>query len=221
MGACSYDYDHSVMETREWPASEVSAIQVTTQNGHIAVVVADSDPIIADIERTIKAKNASDAEDNIDRVVVTDTIRDGVLVLDAEAPDDNPYVFGARFDIETSAVESLDLVTTNGGLDVTGLRGDVLGVTTNGGVNVTMTAIPHDGVVDLGSTNGGITLVVPANTSATFDATTTNGGVDVLGFPDVTFDTDDSTHKAGTLGAGEATIILRTSNGGIDIVAGG
>jgi len=43
----------------------------------------------------------------------------------------------------------------------------------------------------------------------------TNGLVSVTGFDDASYTTNTGTNKVGTLGAGEATITLRATNGNI------
>ena len=69
----------------------------------------------------------------------------------------------------------------------------------------------------LTNVNGDVLLSVPADVSATFSARTTNGSVNVEGFASPTYTTDETTHKAGTLGAGAATITLTTTNGNLTL----
>jgi len=70
-------------------------------------------------------------------------------------------------------------------------------------------------------TNGNATLSVPSDVSAMFDVRTTNGNVEVTGFPSVTYTTNEPTHKAGTIGTppGTAFITIVTVNGNVTLRA--
>ncbi|MCP5066361.1 MAG: DUF4097 domain-containing protein [bacterium] len=218
-GGCTYDHRYSVEESRDWPASEVSSLEVQTVNGRITVAVEGSDPITADIERWVSGRDQADAEEHIDCIEIDELLSGGNLRLEADQPKHGPRDYGATFEISTTALQYMDLQTSNGKVEVSGHDGDLDVQTTNGSVTADMIAFAKDGVVEIWTTNGGIDLVLPADVSATFEASTTNGGIDIVGFDDVDLDADGRTHKTGTLGGGDATITLSTTNGGITIVA--
>ena len=71
------------------------------------------------------------------------------------------------------------------------------------------------------ATNGDVTLTLPSDVSADFDASTTNGVVTVSGFSSVVYTIDQANHKAGTIGsgAGNAAIDIGVVNGDITIQA--
>jgi DUF4097 and DUF4098 domain-containing protein YvlB len=69
--------------------------------------------------------------------------------------------------------------------------------------------------MDVETTNGGITLLIPEDYSAEIETRTTNGGID-LGFP-VTVQGRIGRELRATLGDGGPTIRAITTNGGVHI----
>ncbi len=110
----------------------------------------------------------------------------------------------------------IDFRATNGGVTLTGVAGDVRGHTTNGGLHVELAGERWSGAgMDVETTNGGITLLIPEDYSAELVAGTTNGGIDV-GFP-VTVQGRIGRQLHATLGHGGPTIRAVTTNGGVHI----
>jgi hypothetical protein len=198
----------------------VNALEVYDVNGEIDVTVDGSDPITAGIERGIEARDQADAEANIDRIVVSESLSGGALRLEAGMPVDDPREYWADFDVRTAALDSVELHVANGVVAVTGHAGDIVVEVANGPISVSMPGLGADDAVTLSSSNGVIELTLPADVSATFSASTLNGTVDITGFSDLTLTTDTLEYKSGTLGAGEATITLSVDNGTISILAG-
>jgi hypothetical protein len=109
---------------------------------------------------------------------------------------------------------SVDLRTTNGGVNVSRGSGRVTGRTTNGGLNVRLDGTAWDGEgLDLETSNGGVTLVVPEDYNAELETGTVNGGLD-LDFP-LTVQGRINRRIEVTLGRGGAPIRAVTTNGGI------
>ena len=108
----------------------------------------------------------------------------------------------------------VEFETTNGGVKLIAVNGDVKGRTTNGGVDIDLDGTFWSGEgLDVETTNGGVKVTVPENYSARFEASTSNGGVNV-DYPGVTQNRrnrDISTQ----LGSGGAPIRVRTTNGGV------
>jgi hypothetical protein len=111
----------------------------------------------------------------------------------------------------------IDFRALNGGVHLTGVAGDVSGRTTNGGVTVELDGRRWEGTgMDVETTNGGVTLAVPADYSARLETGTVNGGIE-LDFP-VTVQGRLGKRLATTLGEGGATVRAVTTNGGVRIV---
>ena len=106
--------------------------------------------------------------------------------------------------------------TTNGGVRLVDVGGDVRGTTTNGGLHVELTGTRWDGAgLDARTTNGGVTLYVPAEYHAELETGTVNGGMD-FDFP-VTVQGRFARNLSTTLGDGGAPIRVRTTNGGVRV----
>jgi hypothetical protein len=120
----------------------------------------------------------------------------------------------------------LSFTTTNGGLHLKDLGGKVNGRTTNGGVHVALTGSQWQGEgLDVTTTNGGVHISVPNGYNAHLEVGTTNGRVHA-NVPGVhVADEEDSRgrrrHRARTisteLGRGGAPIRVRTTNGGVHL----
>jgi len=109
----------------------------------------------------------------------------------------------------------LDFATTNGGVTVFNASGNVSGETTNGGVTVTLVSQGFHGErVDLHTTNGGINVGLPDEISARIDASVVNGGVSVE--HPVKIQEKSRRRFKGTIGDGtQLELRVRTTNGGV------
>lgn len=122
--------------------------------------------------------------------------------------------------------------TSNGRITVAGLEGNGLFETSNGRVNLqgvvgSVAARTSNGAIlfsgemkpggqnRLTSSNGPVTVELKGTPSVTLDASTSNDKVDCA-LPILATKTG-STSLAGKIGAGEASLNIRTSNGGISI----
>ncbi len=109
-----------------------------------------------------------------------------------------------------------EFTTMNGGVRITDAGGSMHGRTTNGGVKVALTGSQWDGEgLDVTTTNGGVTLEMPADYTAHLETGTVNGGVRidfpvrVQGRLDRQLSTD--------IGSGGPTIRAVTTNGGVTV----
>jgi DUF4097 and DUF4098 domain-containing protein YvlB len=110
----------------------------------------------------------------------------------------------------------LDLETTNGGISLLAVAGDVNAETTNGGINVDLEGSRWDGAgLTARTTNGGVKLRVPEGFNADVEAATTNGGMD-FEFP-VTIQGRLNRRITTKLGNGGPPIRLETTNGGVTV----
>ena len=110
----------------------------------------------------------------------------------------------------------LDLGTTNGGIHLTEVAGNVRAETTNGGVSATLSGTTWDGEgLDLRTTNGSVTLEIPKGYNARLETGTTNGGFSI-DFP-ITVQGSLGRRISTTLGSGGPVIRATTVNGGVRI----
>jgi hypothetical protein len=108
--------------------------------------------------------------------------------------------------------------TTNGGVRLTDLAGRVNGSTRNGGLTVNLGGNRWDGEgIDVETSNGGVTVAVPEGYNAQLETRTTNGGFrsDIP----LTIQGELSSRRgvSAQLGEGGPTVRVRTTNGGLKI----
>ena len=112
----------------------------------------------------------------------------------------------------------IDFRTTNGGVTLAGLAGDVRGRTTNGGLRVELAGDSWAGDgMDVETTNGGVTMMVPDGYSAELEVGTTNGGIEI-DFPVTIQGRLGRRQLRTTLGDGGPAIRAVTTNGGVRVV---
>jgi hypothetical protein len=106
--------------------------------------------------------------------------------------------------------------TVNGGVKLANLGGDVKGRTSNGGVDVDLEGPGWRGEgLDVETSNGGVHLRIPEQYSARLETGTVNGGLNI-DFP-LTVQGRVDRQLSATLGSGGAPIRVRTHNGGVKI----
>jgi len=106
--------------------------------------------------------------------------------------------------------------TVNGGVKLVNLAGDVRGRTSNGGVDVDLDGPSWKGEgLDVETSNGGVHLRIPEQYSARLETGTVNGGFNI-DFP-LTVQGRIDRHIQADLGAGGAPIRVRTHNGGVKV----
>jgi hypothetical protein len=94
--------------------------------------------------------------------------------------------------------------------------GDVRGRTTNGGLKIQLSGSRWDGAgLDVATTNGGITFVLPDDFNAELESATTNGSLSV-DFPITVTGRIDRRLRT-QLGAGGPLLRAITTNGGVSI----
>ncbi|HJR61807.1 MAG TPA: DUF4097 family beta strand repeat-containing protein [Vicinamibacterales bacterium] len=110
----------------------------------------------------------------------------------------------------------IDFRTVNGGVSLTRIAGNVRGRTSNGGVTVDLDGSTWNGQgLEVETQNGGVTLAIPANYSARLETGTVNGRMNV-DFP-VTVQGRIGRTIDTQLGSGGPLIKVRTSNGGVNV----
>ena len=110
----------------------------------------------------------------------------------------------------------IDFRTVNGGVSLTRVAGNVKGRTSNGGVDVDLEGSTWNGDgLEVETQNGGVRMSIPANYSARLETGTVNGRMNIE-FP-VTVQGRFNRSIEAQLGSGGPLIKVRTNNGGVHI----
>jgi hypothetical protein len=120
----------------------------------------------------------------------------------------------------TSTSGRVEVNTTNGNIRLVGIQGATRASTTNGGIQAEIRRLDSGAGVELSTTNGDLTVVLPAGLKAQLEAMTTNGRVSV-GFPVEMVGRASSKMVRGRIGGGGAAVNLTTTNGDIVVKRAG
>jgi hypothetical protein len=106
--------------------------------------------------------------------------------------------------------------SVNGAVRVEGVAGQVVAETTNGSVHASYRAVPAEGSHRFATTNGSVTLRLPADARGTFRADTVNGSMST-DFPLDVHGSFMAKHLTGALGQGGGHFELKAVNGSVGI----
>jgi hypothetical protein len=225
------DYD-VFCEVRERTLSQRDVIEIDARaNGGITVTGWGRNEILVRARVFARARSERDAEDlaysvdlNFGRVIEADGPRNRRneswhVSYHVFAPyESNLDLISTNGGIHIAdVVGDIEFRVTNGGAHLEGVGGDVRGETTNGGLTITLSGDTWDGRgLDVETTNGGVTMYVPDDYNARLETGTVNGGID-LDFP-ITIQGRMNRRRITTeLGRGGPMIRATTTNGGVRI----
>lgn len=223
-----------------------SSFTLENTNGHITVRSWDQSRIRVVAEKRVESRDSDAARKVFSELRVEPSVSANAVHIMTHYPrrgSDGLFDWLAgtnvsmtvNYEITVPRSTNVDLDNTNGGIDVSDVRGsmhisntnghielarcagDVDAETTNGHVKAELSEVSTKGV-RLESTNGRITVALPKAISARVDAATTNGRINT-DLP-ITTTRFEKTSLRGTInGGGTADVKLRTTNGSIDIQA--
>lgn len=190
---------------KTFPLTAGGQLELTNVNGGVTIEAWDRNEVHVVAEKKVKAGSDEKAREVMGQVQVVVTPRAGALKVETKLPkrpdggffdwlSGNDVNVNVNYKVQVPRAAKLDVDTVNGGLQVTGTRGEADLETTNGGITVAQV----DGNLKLESTNGGIHVT---DSAGAVHASTTNGGIEVA-LRDLPDDSDLS---------------LSTTNGGVDI----
>ncbi len=221
----------SVCEVREWTLSAPGELSVdASPNGGISVEAWDRGQMQVRAKVHAWAETEADARDMVERI----DVKAGSSVSAKGPKADRHHGWAVSYRILVPRDTDLDLSSTNGGIAIGGIRGelrfrttnggidlqdvagDVEGRTTNGGVHVALSGPTWDGKgMSVQTTNGGVRMSLPSDYSAHLEAGTTNGGL-TIDFP-VTVQGKIDRKLSVDLGHGGPPVRITTTNGGVRI----
>ena len=235
----AYDTPYEEYGTLSWDAAGIREVYVKTVNGDLSVNPPADTLIFAEIIKTCWGIDLEDAKAHISDIEITDEVSgDGEkLTLEAKMSSSGPWGYAASFDVDLPDTVLVVLSNANGNIILNSRKSDAYCSSANGNI----AAMDHQGnlrilitngtiytstlmldsahMVELGATNGDIMVVLPSGQSASFNAGTTYGLVNIEGFADVEYQVNTPTQKIGRIGGGGTGIKVSTVNGNIDIIA--
>lgn len=220
-------------------------VSLRNTNGNVSIETWSRDSVQVVAEKRVRARDAEQGREAIEAIEIVVTERNGRLEIETEYPRESTgmfsWLFGRHVDASVSyelrvpASVELDVVTvngnvttegprgeqrlrsTNGRINVEGAGGSVEARTTNGSVEVEIDDADAQMDIEIGTTNGSITLYVPSDLRGRVEARTTNGSVRSDLPVTVTGEVSKRRMSAELNGGGAARIGLRTTNGSIRI----
>jgi hypothetical protein len=223
---------------RTYAVAAGGRIEIVNTNGRITAEPADGGTVEVTIERRARATTDEAAREMLQRIEIREETDGGNVRLETRTPSSSGFGgHEVRYLVRVPSGVHVDLRTTNGGVQVTGLDGEIRarttnggiqgralrtsvveGRVTNGGVDVELaTALEADGQVQLDCTNGGVRLALPADSRAAVSARAVNGGVSIEGLRLEATGEQSRRRIEGTLNGGGARVALSTTNGGVRI----
>jgi hypothetical protein len=235
----AYDTPYEEYGTLSRDATGIREAFIKTVNGDLSANPSIDTLIFAEIIRTCWGKDLEDARAHIADIEIIDQVSTGgdKFSLEAIMSSGGPWGYATSFDVDLPDSVVVVLSNANGNIMVNSRKSDAYCSSVNGNIavmhhqgnlNVLITngsiyagtlMLDSAHVIELGATSGDIMVVLPAGQSASFDAGTTFGLVNVEGFANVEYQVDTPTRKIGRIGNGGASIKVITVNGDIDILA--
>ncbi len=227
-------------ESAEWRKTyDLSAggrIEVRNVNGKIEVRPSDGRTVEVLAVKTARGASADAAREALGKIEIVENVESDVIRIETKLPRASGFFQSngdVHYTVKVPAATATEVITVNGGVEVTGLSGrvraettnggivgrDMSGAleasTTNGGIDVEMARIAEGGL-RLDCTNGGIKVRLPGDARATISASVTNGGIDTDGLQ---LETTQSSRRRleARLNGGGPSIRVEGTNGGIQI----
>jgi len=231
-----YGRSFSHCEIKEQPVPAGGIITVDgKQNGGVSIKGWERNDILMRAKIETRAPTQAEA-DSLAQQVRIETV---ALNIHAEGPESrDKYQWYVSYEIFVPRRSDLSLTANNGGISISDVAGKinfktmnggvslrrvggaVEGSTMNGGVSVELTGTSWQGeMLNVTTTNGGVTLTVPDNYSAHIETRTVNGNV-ASEFPLNVPLTDRGRlpkEISVDLGSGGPTIRAVTTNGGVHL----
>lgn len=226
--------------TRSYPVAPGSRFELINVNGRITAEPADGTSLEVSGERTAKASSDEAAKELLGKIEMREETGDSRVRVEVRPPRLSGLSGQeVKWTIRVPKGVHVDLRTTNGGVRVTNLDGEIRaksingGVkgeglnatsveasTINGGVDIDLASLAADGNVELECVNGGVELRLPSDAKASISARAVNGGVKVDGL-DLQSTDDQNTRRRleGTMNGGGARVSASTTNGGVRLGA--
>jgi DUF4097 and DUF4098 domain-containing protein YvlB len=228
--------------TKSYPISAGGTVDLSSTNGTIKVIAGSKPTVEIRAVKTAKAATKDAAEALLKSLELREDVTADKVKVRIERPHANgPSLHGwgtsieVAYFVEVPANTKVVLATVNGPIEVTdvrgaakletvngpiharGLSGDISATTVNGKIDIALSAVTAS--VAVGTTNGGVTVRLPADAKADLRGETVNGGINV---EDLKVEEVERTRRRveAKLNGGGVRIEAETTNGGITFTRG-
>ena len=210
-------------------------------NGRIIAEPTDGKEVIVEGRRTAKSHSDEAAKEQLAKLEIREEVGGSTVRIESRPPRMSGFG-GHEIEWTVKVPKGLivDFRTTNGGVRMNGLSGEIHAKTTNGGVrgtnlviDVLEASVVNGGVeielgapldatdtVELITVNGGITFSLPSASKATISARAVNGGVRAS--EELKIEKEEAANEResrrrlnGTMNGGGARVNVNTTNGGV------
>lgn len=244
---CAYNTKLEENIEKTLPLVSGGKLDLSNTNGSIDIEAWDKDEVKIMATKTVRAGNKRDAERYMEHLKVKIEESPNYIRIETEYPQRHGNttfwdLFSGKGNVNGSVSYvlyvpkklRLEVLTTNGSVDILGVSGDIYakstngrikmmdvagnvsGKTTNGAIEAELNDFNKNEELILKTTNGRIKVALPRGINASLYAKTTNGGIST-DFP-VTYEGKHSSKIIdGIIGDGGGRIELKTTNGGITI----
>src|SRR5687767_1218460 len=227
--------------SRTYTVQPGGRFELINVNGRITAEQTDGKDVVVEGRRTAKARSDEAAKEMLAKLEIREEVGGSTVRVESRPPRMSGFG-GHEIEWTVKVPKGLivDFRTTNGGVRMNGLSGEMHAKVTNGGVkgvglviDTLEASVVNGGVeielgapldatdaVELTTVNGGVTFLLPSESKAAITARAVNGGVRAS--DDLKIEREDeSTEResrrrlTGTMNGGGARVNVSTTNGGV------
>ena len=228
--------------SRTYTVEQGGRFELINVNGRITAETTDGKDVVVEGRRTVKGRSDEAAKEMLAKLEIREEVGGKSVRVESRPPRISG--FGGHeieWTVKVPKGIVVDFRTTNGGVRLNGLSGEIHAKTTNGGVrgaNLIIdsleASVVNGGIeIDLGApldstdtielttVNGGVQLGLPSESKATITARAVNGGVRAADELKITRDEEGGTEReqrrrlSGVMNGGGAKVNVSTTNGGV------
>ena len=229
--------------SRTYTVEQGGRFELINVNGRITAEPTDGKEVVVEGKRTAKGRSDDAAKEMLAKLEIREEV--GAASVRVESRPPRMSGFGGHeieWTVKVPKGIVVDFRTTNGGVRMNGLSGEIHAKTTNGGVKGTNLVVdsleasvvnggveielgaPLDATdtVELTTVNGGVQFNLPSESKATISARAVNGGVRAAEELKIQREDEDNERESrrrlnGTMNGGGAKVNVSTTNGGVRI----
>jgi hypothetical protein len=233
---------------RTYTVAAGGRFELINVNGRIIAEPTDGKDVVVEGRRTAKARTDDAAREMLAKLEIREEVGDSAVRVESRPPRMSGFG-GHEIEWTVKVPKGLivDFRTTNGGVRMNGLSGEIHAKTTNGGVKGTNLMIdtleasvvnggveielgsPLDATdtVELTTVNGGVQFAMPSESKATIAARAVNGGVRADDQLNIQRDGEGESEREqrrrldGKMNGGGARVTVNTTNGGVRLSRAG